>query len=579
MKSAILLSLIIVLCAQTPSETRSINQASAQKQEFINVEGTGLNPKMDEAIKQARAGARAESFWTAYSFDVRSGVAVDYGYGQFSGTIRDYGGTNVFSGTSNGVTVETRNLGVFLLRERGRGAISRVEIYNLDREREYSGYSVYWLGRAGNQESLDFLKSLALSNADAKIAERAALAIGLHDDRRTGAILKELISQSSEVKVRGTAIYWLGQAGGEQEFLAALARNEREAEQTRKQAAYAISASRDAAALSILQNLYRSVASREVKESLIGSAARVEDQKAAVGFLSKIAETDPDHGLRKYAISRLGRFEGAEAFLARLAHNEQENEELRLAAVSSIGRINSSAALKTLQDLYGRVSNQRVKKQIISVVARNKENQPVAFLSRIAKNDSDMDMRKYAVSRLGRMPGSASMLTEMARNERESIEIRREAVSALRRTDEAAALSTLESIYGSISDQKIKHEIISAVARTDKQDEAADFLIKVARNDPDLKLREDAITRIGRMGCQSCLQAINEIVNDNRGDTSLQIHSVRALSRAKESEAVTMLINIARNHPSIEVRREVVRRLRYSKDERAQEFLKELISR
>ena len=125
----------------------------------------------------------------------------------------------------------------------------------------------------------------------------------------------------------------------------------------------------------------------------------------------------------------------------------------------------------------------------------------------------------------------------------------------------------------------IKQEIISVVVRIDRKDEVADFLIKIARNDSDLKLRADALTRIGRMGCRSCLQAINDIINDNRTDASLQMHAVRALSRSEESEAVTMLINIARNHPSMDVRREVVRRLRYSKDERAQEFLKELISR
>ena len=61
-------------------------------------------------------------FWTAYTFDVRPGVAVDPGGGEFHGNMNGYGGIYVFTGTnSSGVSVETRNLGVFLLREASGG--------------------------------------------------------------------------------------------------------------------------------------------------------------------------------------------------------------------------------------------------------------------------------------------------------------------------------------------------------------------------------------------------------------------------------------------------------------------------
>ena len=46
------------------------------------------------------------------------------------------------------VTVETRNLAVFLLRAPGDNQIARMEIFpDLERKREYSSYPVYWLGR------------------------------------------------------------------------------------------------------------------------------------------------------------------------------------------------------------------------------------------------------------------------------------------------------------------------------------------------------------------------------------------------------------------------------------------------
>src|SRR5918997_412181 len=114
---------------------------------------------VDAASRRARADNVRGPFWTVYTFDVRPGVAVDPGGGSFHGSMNSYGGLHVFSGTNAaGVTIETRNLGVFLLRDAGNAAVKRLEIYNLDRLREYAGYPVYAIGRAGNEESINFLR-------------------------------------------------------------------------------------------------------------------------------------------------------------------------------------------------------------------------------------------------------------------------------------------------------------------------------------------------------------------------------------------------------------------------------------
>ncbi|HEX8088301.1 MAG TPA: hypothetical protein VF762_05580, partial [Blastocatellia bacterium] len=129
----------------------------AQREGFIPVEGASLRSKLDAATSQGRA--KRANFWVAYGFDVRPGVAIDYEFNKGDG------GTTIVNGSSisTGSKVETRNVGVFLLYEPG-GSVSRVELYNLDRRREYSGYAVYWLGRAGNEESLSLLRGLVESN-------------------------------------------------------------------------------------------------------------------------------------------------------------------------------------------------------------------------------------------------------------------------------------------------------------------------------------------------------------------------------------------------------------------------------
>src|SRR6185503_3780571 len=124
----------------------------AQREGFIPVEGTSLRQKLDSAISRGRASSGQSRFWAAYSFDVRPGIAVDL-------EIHNENGTTIINGTSFSTDskIETRNLGVFLLYDASATATTpqRVEVYNLDRRREYSGYPVYWMGRAANEESLN----------------------------------------------------------------------------------------------------------------------------------------------------------------------------------------------------------------------------------------------------------------------------------------------------------------------------------------------------------------------------------------------------------------------------------------
>ncbi|HEY7183365.1 MAG TPA: HEAT repeat domain-containing protein [Blastocatellia bacterium] len=250
-----------------------------QRPGFVAVEGANLSARMNAAIALGRAaGAR---YWTAYAFDVRPGVSVDV---DWNGA-RNSGDVDRSGNISFDSTRETRNLGVFLLREPNDTEVTRVEVYNLDRAREYSGYRVYWLGRAGNEESLSLLRGLVEGHNDktaAKVSEHATMAVALHDDARVAGILKNFVRQSSVEKARTSAVFWLGQIGGETQFLADLARNESEGREVRKQAAFAIGISKDSDAISTLRNLYNSVADRDVKEQIIFAASINQDKDASV---------------------------------------------------------------------------------------------------------------------------------------------------------------------------------------------------------------------------------------------------------------------------------------------------------
>src|SRR5262245_4441841 len=280
------------------SDGEQTQSATTTVQSFKAVEGADLMSRLEAAHSKARTSSTP--YWSAYAFDVRPGVAVDPAIREFSGSINTIGDTSVFVGTTvGGVTVETRSLAVFLLREPANNQITRMEVYNLERKREYSGYPVYWLSRANNEESLNYLRAIAAAAPLDILSERAVLAIALHDDARVAGMLKNFISTSPNQRIRSSSVYWLGQVGGEQTFLASLVRNETEDIKLRRSAAHAIGQSRDRGAIATLQDLYRDVKEVEVRRSVISAAGNSIDEQPAFTFLLAVAKQDADWESRR----------------------------------------------------------------------------------------------------------------------------------------------------------------------------------------------------------------------------------------------------------------------------------------
>ena len=527
------LALFNVACASTRGATQPFDgdateqqtqSAKTQAQSFINVEGTDLTSKLDAALKRARAASAQTPFWSAYSFDVRPGVAVDPNVREFHGYMSDMSGsTSIFIGTSNGMTLETRNLGIFLLRDPSSGTITRLEIYNLDRRREFSGYPVYFMDRANNEESLNFLRSLAEAGGgtqqtrqQSRLAEHATLAIGLHDDARVNNFLKNFVRSSADRKVRSTAIFWLGQIGGETAFLADLVRNDSENKELREHAAEAIGESRDKAALTTLQSLYETVANRDVKRSVIHAVSENENKEAAFAFLLKVARTDPDREARSHAVHWLG---------------ESDSESV----------------VDELMKIYGSDPDQDVRRQVLHALSEMQNQRAQAKLLEIARSGDNAEMRRQAIHWLGE-----------------------------KGTD--AVISELVKIYDADGNSEVKRQILHAFSEMDNQ-RAEDKLFAVARSDANRELRKQAIHWIGERAGQRSLDLLRDTVDSSNADTEVQMQAVHAISERPAEEAVPLLIKIAKTHPNADIRRQAMHWLGESGDPRAVEFFKEVLAK
>jgi HEAT repeat protein len=339
---------------------------------FTPVEGANLKAKIENGVMQGKASAPAGLFWVGYQFEVRPGVAIDFEIVSPDGTVSfSNDGWSIMSDSR----YETRELGVFFLFEKARDSFTRAEVYNLRREHQFSSYPVYWAGKATNEESLNYLKSIIDSSAPEvnRLADRAAFAIALHDDARVEGILTELIKRPAPESIRDRAIYWLGytpESESKNALLAGIVRSPNESSDARQQAMFAVGMSRAAATLPLLENLYESMTSRDLKRSALGGIARSDNRDGAATYLIQVAQNEKDLELRKSAISGLGRIAGDKS-LSFLTSTLDGSPELEL------------------------------QKQAVRAIGRRPKDEAIPILIRAARNHPKIEVRKLAVQMLG----------------------------------------------------------------------------------------------------------------------------------------------------------------------------------
>ncbi|MDX6306519.1 MAG: hypothetical protein QOI77_3488 [Blastocatellia bacterium] len=345
---------------------------SAQTKNFIPVDGASLKAKIDNAVTQGRAGTPGGRFWVGYQFEARPGVAIDFEVVDSSGGV--YFSMDGMS-MSFDSRYETRELGLFLLFDTQRDLFIRAEVYNLRRTHEFSSYPVYWAGRASNEESLNYLKSFIDSASPEinRLGDRATFAIALHDDARVETILTELIRRPIAERVRSRAIYWLGytpESQSKTNLLAEIVRNNQESSEPRKQALSALGMSRAAATLPLLENLFETTTSRDLKRGALGGIARNDNRDGAATYLIHVAQTEKELELRKSAIASLGRIAG-EKSLGALANTIDSDPETE------------------------------IQKQAVIAIARRPKDESIPILIRTARNHPKMQVRKTAIQMLG----------------------------------------------------------------------------------------------------------------------------------------------------------------------------------
>jgi HEAT repeat protein len=165
-------------------------------------------------------------------------------------------------------------------------------------------------------------------------------------------------------------------------------RNTQESTDARRAAMSALAMSRSAAALTLLQNLFETMPTRELKRRALQGIARNDNNDAAATYLIRVAENEKDMELRKSAVANLGRIAGQKSLGALTgAIDGDANIEIQKQAVVAIGRRSKDEAIPILIRTVRNHPKMAVRKVAIQMLGQTGDERAVAFFRELLSKD------------------------------------------------------------------------------------------------------------------------------------------------------------------------------------------------
>ena len=249
----------------------------------------------------------------------------------------------------------------------------------------------------------------------------------------------------------------------------------------RRKAVFLVSQKRTPETADILMRIARNDPDQEVREQAVFWLSQVPDERA-VTMLQEILSTSNNEELKDKALFALSQHRSANAakFLRDFALRENASDELRGKAIFWLGQHRSSENMEFLRSLYSRVRSEEVKEKILFSLSQQ------------------------------RGVGNDQWLLDVARNTRESIELRKKALFWAGQG--AASADQLISLYSSLPDSEMREQLIFVYSQR-RDSKMVDKLLDIAKNDRDPELRKKAIFWLGQSHDPRVQQFLLDLIN------------------------------------------------------------------
>jgi HEAT repeat protein len=323
-----------------------------------------------------------------------------------------------------------------------------------------------------------------------------------------------------------------------------------------------------------------------------------------------------DHEADHHATEAQRRAREAERHEAeRHAHDtgsHHREDDIRITAVEALLHMESERAIPILEDVLRQrdSTSSELRAKALFVLSQQHSPETVELMMDVARNDPDPDVRREAVFWMGQMPGAetldflaelvaeesdpefldqaifalsqhdderaSAILRDLAADETRDSEIRGQAVFWLGQRSGPNSFEFLRDLYQDLEEPEIKERVIFAMSQN-AGDREREWLLGVAGDATEpVEAREQAVFWLGQSGYLSITQL--ESLYDSMEESVLREKVIFSLSQMPNSEAVDLLIKIAREDPDPELRRHAVFWLGQTDDSKAEDFLIQLIS-
>ena len=262
-----------------------------------------------------------------------------------------------------------------------------------------------------------------------------------------------------------------------------LARREACTQKLRRTAVWLVASKKTADAADVLLNVAKTDPDKDVREQAVFWMANVPTEEATT-MLIELTKKGDDLELRKKAVYSLSRSKSprAAATLKEIALDANADIELRGDALnwylSGSGRA-AEDATAFLKEVYGRADDLRFKQQVLRTIASRRTDE------------------------------SRAWLIDIAQNNKESMEIRRSAISSLHGSGVTGA--QLKQIYDRGTDLEIRKTVLSVLSNM-RDNTGLDQLLEIGRSEKNTELRKSIINYLGRSKDPRAIALIMEIL-------------------------------------------------------------------
>ena len=265
------------------------------------------------------------------------------------------------------------------------------------------------------------------------------------------------------------------------------------------------------------------------------------------------------------------------ADLLRIGRASAIQRNTREQAVFWVAILGDRPAVRELQRLVEDESvDERVRGHAIFALGQTQDAEDAAFIRAVYPRLRADELKEKAIFSLSQVRDQASdrWLLERAGDRNESEKVREQAVFWLAET--GVSLSELDALYARLESRKLKEQVIFAYSRR-REPEASERLLRLARGEADTELRGKAIFWLGQAAGQEITRQLAGLAQDDNQDREIQEQAVFALSQRSREEGIPALIQIARAHRDVEIRKKALFWLGQSKDPRALDLFEEIL--